>query len=629
MVLFVGLLYSDTDLLLLGLVGDLLVCPIQVKLAKMRTLNLSGDRRELWVGRKARSSFTELLLMMVLTTAYMTAYTCTMKRKPSLILEAIAGKCNVVCISKDSRIPQPSEQELQMADYVFSRTFDVRHCTISDQMDDKVAGLAVKVLFVKKEEPLEFKTERTEGNPNGLVPRGSEEVKDSLVGRKSLPDVKPACGAALATTSGRQVSLVGDKATTYGTESDKNEMKRSKLPAEYVEAEDKGKSSEDSGALENKASKNSTADGSVKFSERGNINRKITVNGNDAKALVTSTTSTKKKPKTVPAKDFLGSDKGVKSAKDTGALDDRPSKKARVDSVKLSENNNDIGGQKLSLNSDRNKGKELAAPFTSGGALKAGVSSHWLDKDPKQKTDEKTTKLSNGKLLKVSTRNCQGENRIPEGDASEVTPKPADMVVCGACWLCCGLGAQVVWGQLGEVLEVVGGFKAAMDGVADPMVATGSRRWGCEVFAAGDSRSVFGADDIRRVHGGTRGGGASDLGCLNAAVVVDVGGNCRLFRVRGNWFRQLPWEQRMITAQEQGTLVQLSNLDPACTSKQVEDIIWHAFKENCTAKMVQHTAISSPHSGQAFIILKTRGAAERIITELDDRCLMLSNRSSI
>lgn len=30
--------------------------------------------------------------------------------------------------------------------------------------------------------------------------------------------------------------------------------------------------------------------------------------------------------------------------------------------------------------------------------------------------------------------------------------------------------------------------------------------------------------------------------------------------------------------------------------------------------------------GQAFIILKTRGAAERIITELDDRCLMLSNR---
>ncbi|KAF7151005.1 hypothetical protein RHSIM_Rhsim02G0182900 [Rhododendron simsii] len=30
--------------------------------------------------------------------------------------------------------------------------------------------------------------------------------------------------------------------------------------------------------------------------------------------------------------------------------------------------------------------------------------------------------------------------------------------------------------------------------------------------------------------------------------------------------------------------------------------------------------------GQAFIILKTRGAAERIIMELDDGCLMLSSR---
>ncbi|KAI7994408.1 Protein ANTI-SILENCING 1 [Camellia lanceoleosa] len=56
-------------------------------------------------------------------------------------LEAIAGKCNVVCISKDSRNPQPSEQEIRMADYIFYRTFDVRHCTISDKMDDKVGGL--------------------------------------------------------------------------------------------------------------------------------------------------------------------------------------------------------------------------------------------------------------------------------------------------------------------------------------------------------------------------------------------------------------------------------------------------------------------------------------------------------
>lgn len=28
-----------------------------------------------------------------------------------------------------------------------------------------------------------------------------------------------------------------------------------------------------------------------------------------------------------------------------------------------------------------------------------------------------------------------------------------------------------------------------------------------------------------------------------------------------------------------------------------QDIIWHAFKENCTARMVQHTAISNQHNG--------------------------------
>lgn len=297
--------------------------------------------------------------------------------------------------------------------------------------------VTVKFLFngpkldsVKKEEPLEFKTERTDGNPNGLVSRGSEDSKDYLVGKKSLPDTEPASGTALATTSGQQVSHAGDKCTAYGMESDKNEMK---LPADHVEAKEKGKYSQDSGALENKAPKNSTRDGSLIFFESRNINSKITVNGNDAKASVTATTSTEKKPKAVPTKGLQGSGKVVKSAKETGALDDRPSKKARVDcSVKLSENKNDIGGQKLSLNSDRNKGKELEAPLTSGGALKAGVSSHLPDKDPKKKTDEKT-KLSSGKLFKVLARDCQGKNKITEGDTSEVTPKPAN-VSCICCY---------------------------------------------------------------------------------------------------------------------------------------------------------------------------------------------------
>ncbi|XP_039066295.1 protein ANTI-SILENCING 1-like [Hibiscus syriacus] len=62
-------------------------------------------------------------------------------------LATISGKCNVVCISKDRRNPQPSDQDLQMADFVFYRTFDVEQCIIGDKFVDKIAGIDVKFIF--------------------------------------------------------------------------------------------------------------------------------------------------------------------------------------------------------------------------------------------------------------------------------------------------------------------------------------------------------------------------------------------------------------------------------------------------------------------------------------------------
>ncbi|WVZ21598.1 hypothetical protein V8G54_008920 [Vigna mungo] len=61
--------------------------------------------------------------------------------------EAIAGKCNIVCISKDSRNPYPSDAELKMAEFVFYRFFDVGKCKILDKIDDKIAGIEVKNIF--------------------------------------------------------------------------------------------------------------------------------------------------------------------------------------------------------------------------------------------------------------------------------------------------------------------------------------------------------------------------------------------------------------------------------------------------------------------------------------------------
>lgn len=54
--------------------------------------------------------------------------------------ESIVGKCNVVCISEDAGNPQPSDETLQKADYVYHRFFDVEKLKIVDQLNNKTAG---------------------------------------------------------------------------------------------------------------------------------------------------------------------------------------------------------------------------------------------------------------------------------------------------------------------------------------------------------------------------------------------------------------------------------------------------------------------------------------------------------
>ncbi|CAI8605761.1 unnamed protein product [Vicia faba] len=64
-------------------------------------------------------------------------------------LESIAGKCNLVCISKDARNPQPSDEAVQNADFVFYRYFDVGKRKLVEEIDDKILGVEVKNIFNK------------------------------------------------------------------------------------------------------------------------------------------------------------------------------------------------------------------------------------------------------------------------------------------------------------------------------------------------------------------------------------------------------------------------------------------------------------------------------------------------
>jgi hypothetical protein len=55
--------------------------------------------------------------------------------------ESIAGKCNVVCISKDARNPQPLDEIVRNAEFVFYRYFDVVQRKIVEEVDDKSVGI--------------------------------------------------------------------------------------------------------------------------------------------------------------------------------------------------------------------------------------------------------------------------------------------------------------------------------------------------------------------------------------------------------------------------------------------------------------------------------------------------------
>ncbi|KAI3839124.1 hypothetical protein MKW92_034250 [Papaver armeniacum] len=66
-------------------------------------------------------------------------------------VEAIVGKCYVVCTSKDRRNPQPSKEERRKAEFVFSRAFDVIECTFLDKLNNIISGIKVEHFFNSKE----------------------------------------------------------------------------------------------------------------------------------------------------------------------------------------------------------------------------------------------------------------------------------------------------------------------------------------------------------------------------------------------------------------------------------------------------------------------------------------------
>ncbi|GMI92538.1 ANTI-SILENCING 1, Increase in Bonsai Methylation 2, SHOOT GROWTH 1 [Hibiscus trionum] len=402
-------------------------------------------------------------------------------------LEAIVGKCNVICISKDSRNPQPSDGDIQMAEFVFYRTFDVGLRTISDKIDEKIAGTEVKFIFnlpgsLKPSSVHNFSVDDKNASEKAIGTNGRVILSKLNTSEDQIPEEdrqeeqKPVVAENLAPSELQENGFNYKTASSFKVE-ENSDLKVSSVKPNVSQREKlvSGVVTESGGLAKRNDRQENTSGDKTGFS------RNVKENANSSAEKIGHVNQVK-------------FDEKLKSVKDTSELDERPHKKAKLDSsVKVS-----------------NDKESLRRPTDPRGTAK--------NSSNKPKIEDKLTKPTNCKTP-----------AMPPNDG---------------------------------------------------------KRTGDKVVA------------------------------VTRMPVSD----------RSSWFGEIPWEERMQDAHEQGKLVLFQNLDPTYSSADVEDIVWTAFKKTCRAKVVQQTACSSPHSGQAFTIFDTREVAEEVITKLDKGCLLLPNQ---
>lgn len=498
-------------------------------------------------------------------------------------LEAIAGRCNVICTSEDNRNPQPSDEEVKMADYVFYRAFDVGTCAILDKMIDKVGGLDVKYVFNRKEsekashvlklgsDKKDNKTAveyRANGESFGLKPQnhlGAAKLSHLL--GKSDVDGQNSLVRQDAVQRDTNVSRVNQETAkeVNSVPGEKNSHDLGVAKAAGIHLVGRNDVDAQSSPIREDALHGDANDShnEQQSTMKGNAAPVLVVNSKIATTVVHNqntsseenalyTVKNDKKVNTLSIELVVAGERG-KPSKDLGILDDRPSKRIKVNgSVTLSE---DKGGDNV----------------------------------------QKSTVCTNDKEV-MGTGATPSEERKKSGDSK----------------LSGGLDKNMQNRKGGTALDIRPSKRANIDSL--------------KVKEDRDKSNMSIRKPVDNI---------GKLPKLSAGIspkeVERMGGKSLIITRRpiaesSKWFKAPPWEEVMQTSNEQGTLILLENLNPEYTSGEVEDIIWHACRENCTAKMVQRTAFSSPYYGRALVAFKTREAAERVSKKLTEGCLMMSNQ---
>ncbi|CAN0826272.1 Protein ANTI-SILENCING 1 [Linum grandiflorum] len=373
-------------------------------------------------------------------------------------LEAIAGKCNVICTSRDIRNPQPSKEQIIGADFVFSRCFDVGRCKILEKMDEKIGGIEVKFLFNREGREA----------PCGVLKSGSKRKEIVDLDRRSIGS-----------------SLRENPASTLG------------LSVDHMEA-----------------------DHTTKLGEKGR---------NPAFASTGNAKRSTSPPRTM---------ENSKIAKDVHAR--KEALKQKESTVENSRSAKDVQGRReglqqneLSRNSCYTSNAKRPISPTTTNILDIAKDVQRSEEGPKkQKLDVELGRPDKGpKRQKLDVE-------LGRPDSAKL-PKPSQVHPCDA-----------------------------------------SKRI--------DNR-------------------------VSEMPVID----------KTKWFKAPLWEEDLQAGYEDGSLVLLLNLNPSYTSVEVQELIKDSCMETCTAKMVQRTAFSNPHSGKALVKFMSKEAAERVISKLAEGCLLL------
>nr|XP_043618145.1 protein ANTI-SILENCING 1 [Erigeron canadensis]XP_043618152.1 protein ANTI-SILENCING 1 [Erigeron canadensis] len=516
-------------------------------------------------------------------------------------LEAIAGPCNVVCISKDNRNPQPSDDELKAADFIFYRTFDVQSCTILDKMDNAVGGIDIKYVFNRKDgESIspspDGTSDRKEENPNTTIPNDQNQSLTVTISNKLK-------GAAKDESQDKDNPSVLKRNMTL-TEYDKLQDR----PLKKLKPDDKKlpeekhaelKVAQESERLVDMPSKKSKLVNSIKLPVDGKskLEDKSSPTVNNLKSARTSGTNSEI-GKTDMA-DNVEANERNKTPTGSDKLPDRPFKKLKSDDEKPPE-----------------KHVEVEVPRDPERLM--DTSSKKSNVDSKFRHEDKLPADVNLKATRIAgTTEVQknGKTSVKVADDIECSILKKTRDDCAPKMTDIKKGINTNGSNRKDLVPKVGSSKGKTK--LEPVLESRGTNKEPKEDQSGDGESKRKLSMTKSFKVPNP---STDRNKQSAHQEFECGPKPN---VESSWFKRLPWEDRLKNAYDQGTAILLHNVDPSYTSEEVEDIIWHAFTEKCEAKVLQRTAVSSQHYAQALILLRTKEVAQKVLRKLDEDCLML------